>query len=228
VWRWDQQEPFGDAAPNEDPDGNSVTFSFPVRFAGQYADSEALLSYNKRRNYNPSDGRYVESDPVGLRGGLNTYLYVDARPLSNIDPLGLTCHCGNSVANFAGGAGGQYGLGPVFVSADSGVAFDTEGNVCLYSMICGMAPPMGVIVGGGLGLAGSGGGGRLCTGQSTCVGITRMGGAGILGEGQVLKCGSSLTFGRGLLLAGEVAGGGVIGCKLTLMCFHDSKCCSGD
>ena len=45
VWRWDQAEPFGDSVANEDPDGNSVGFSFPQRFPGQYYDAETNLHY---------------------------------------------------------------------------------------------------------------------------------------------------------------------------------------
>jgi len=46
VWRWEQQEPFGVNVPDEDPDGNSVGFEFPLRFPGQYADKETNLHYN--------------------------------------------------------------------------------------------------------------------------------------------------------------------------------------
>jgi uncharacterized protein RhaS with RHS repeats len=50
--------------------------------------------YNYFRDYDPSIGRYIESDPIGLEAGLNTYDYVDSRPLSLIDFAGLASSCG--------------------------------------------------------------------------------------------------------------------------------------
>ncbi|WP_171165573.1 RHS repeat-associated core domain-containing protein [Usitatibacter palustris] len=47
--------------------------------------------YNYFRDYDPRIGRYVESDPVGLNGGLNTYGYVGASPLVFLDEFGLAC-----------------------------------------------------------------------------------------------------------------------------------------
>jgi RHS repeat-associated protein len=61
-----------------------------LRFAGQYYDKETNLHYNYFRDYDPSIGRYVSSDPIGLAGGLNTYAYVENNPLRFVDPMGLT------------------------------------------------------------------------------------------------------------------------------------------
>jgi RHS repeat-associated protein len=60
-----------------------------VRFPGQYVDRETNTYYNARRDYDPGVGRYIESDPIGLEGGLDTYAYVEGNPLGSIDPLGL-------------------------------------------------------------------------------------------------------------------------------------------
>jgi RHS repeat-associated protein len=60
-----------------------------LRFPGQYADAETALNQNWRRDYDPTIGRYVESDPIGLAGGTNTYSYVFGDPVNLSDPTGL-------------------------------------------------------------------------------------------------------------------------------------------
>jgi RHS repeat-associated protein len=60
-----------------------------VILPGQYFDDETGLHYNYFRDYDPVTGRYAESDPIGLDGGLNPYLYANGNPLACIDPYGL-------------------------------------------------------------------------------------------------------------------------------------------
>ena len=109
VWRWDQTEPFGDNLPNEDPDGNGTPGHMPLRFPGQYFDKETNLHYNNYRDYDSNLGRYIQSDPIGLLGSLNTYLYVEANSLDLSDPDGLTSR---GERGASGGAAGQHSNTP--------------------------------------------------------------------------------------------------------------------
>ena len=84
MWRWDQAEPFG----NNPADENLGTFDLPLRLPGQYFDKETNTHYNMRRDYDQAIGRYIQSDPIGLAAGLNTYSYVSSDPLRFVDPTG--------------------------------------------------------------------------------------------------------------------------------------------
>lgn len=61
----------------------------PLRFPGQYYDSTTQTVYNFARTYNATTGRYIESDPLSLTGGVNVYAYAHLNPILEIDPLGL-------------------------------------------------------------------------------------------------------------------------------------------
>jgi RHS repeat-associated protein len=89
VWRWDNTEPFGDSVPNENPSGFGA-FEFNLRGAGQYSDRETGIIYNYFRYLDPTRGQYEQSDPIGLRGGINGYAYVKGEPLRYADPFGLS------------------------------------------------------------------------------------------------------------------------------------------
>lgn len=85
VWDWRSRDAFASIAPVNSPE----LANYNHRFPGQIADVETGLFYNYFRDYDPQTGRYLESDPIGLDGGINTYAYVGGNPLSNIDPDGL-------------------------------------------------------------------------------------------------------------------------------------------
>ena len=88
MWRWDQ-DPFGTAAPNQNPSSQG-TLVYNLRFPGQYFDAETGLIYNYYRDLDPNTGRYVESDPIGLKAGSwSTYAYANGGPISQRDPNGL-------------------------------------------------------------------------------------------------------------------------------------------
>jgi RHS repeat-associated protein len=87
MWTW-YSDPFGADLPNQNPAGGG-TFKYNLRFPGQIYDSHAGLNQNYFRDYDPAVGRYVESDPIGLKGGVNTYGYVLQNPLMRSDPDGL-------------------------------------------------------------------------------------------------------------------------------------------
>jgi uncharacterized protein (TIGR02594 family) len=89
IWRWTNQSAFGEHAPQADPDNNGRAYTLNLRFPGQYYDSESGLYYNGHRYLDPATGRYLESDPIGLAGGMSTYGYANQDPLRFIDPLGL-------------------------------------------------------------------------------------------------------------------------------------------
>ena len=87
VWQWDSA-PFGDTQPNSNPAGLGA-FIFNHRFPGQYADTSTQLSQNGARSYNPVLGRYIQSDPIGLDGGVGTFTYARSNSVNNVDASGL-------------------------------------------------------------------------------------------------------------------------------------------
>jgi RHS repeat-associated protein len=82
VWKG-QLKPFGETSVEVEAITNHR------RFPGQRFDIESRLYYNYFRDYDPTTGRYVQSDPIGIVSGLSTYTYVKDNPISLFDPYGL-------------------------------------------------------------------------------------------------------------------------------------------
>lgn len=101
AWRWDP-DTFGSLAPNQNPAGLG-TFVYNLRFPGQYYMAETGLNQNYFRDLDPAVGRYVESDPIGLEAGINTYVYVGSQPILFLDPYGLATLNALSWANNSSG-----------------------------------------------------------------------------------------------------------------------------
>ncbi|TZF80801.1 RHS repeat-associated core domain-containing protein, partial [Cognatilysobacter lacus] len=90
VWSWPlQNEAFGKSNPIQDPDADGKAFVLDMRFPGQRFDSGSGLNYNYFRDFDASAGRYAQSDPIGLRGGVSTFSLVKGSPLVYTDPFGL-------------------------------------------------------------------------------------------------------------------------------------------
>ncbi len=110
-----------------DPFGNVTSISgsatMLLMFPGQYYDSETQLSQNWNRDYDPTIGRYIQSDPIGLSAGINTYAYTLDEPTILTDPNGK-----GALGSLLGGAPGSL-LEDLLNSIDR-LARDTTGGVC--------------------------------------------------------------------------------------------------
>ncbi|QQZ29728.1 RHS repeat protein [Thiothrix subterranea] len=121
VWAWDSK-PFGETLPDADPDKDGLSLHYNQRFLGQIFDAETGLHYNFHRDYNPQTGRYVQSDPIGLGGGMNSFGYVLGNPLSLIDLLGNKWGTASFVSHYYFGKGAAVNLG----SSNVGLGGDFE------------------------------------------------------------------------------------------------------
>jgi RHS repeat-associated protein len=150
AWNWPiTDEPFGSSGPNEDVDLDGRRYIFDMRFPGQRYDALTGLFQNGWRDYDPSSGRYIQSDPVGLAAGVSAYAYVGGNPASSIDAHGLSeggfligCAIGGGIGSTIGATGGAAG------GAIGGVACGPGALAC---------SPAGFVAGGTAGWVAGGG-----------------------------------------------------------------------
>jgi len=117
LWRWDGAEAFGVTPATESPSGLAA-FKFNQRFPGQVYDAETGNFQNVNRDYQPGNGRYVQSDPIGLNGGINTYAYVGGNPLNHVDPSGLVACPGGTWDEEAGDFSISVSFGIVYIGGN--------------------------------------------------------------------------------------------------------------
>ena len=110
-------------------------FVYDESASGRCHDKETGSSYNYFRDYDPTTGRYLTSDPIGLRGGLNTFTYALSNPLRYVDPFGLDV----AVTLYPGAVGaGHVGIG---VNTPNTTGFYPAPGASQFSVAAGQPVP---------------------------------------------------------------------------------------
>lgn len=84
---YEEYHPFGTTAYQTN---NAAVKSVAKRYkyTGMERDEETGLEYHSARYYLPWLGRWLSSDPIGIKGGINVYEYCGANPINRNDKNG--------------------------------------------------------------------------------------------------------------------------------------------
>ncbi|ARU59249.1 hypothetical protein OLMES_5266 [Oleiphilus messinensis] len=138
VWKG-EYTPFGEVTEVVNTIGQDI------RFPGQYHDRETGYYYNYYRDYDPTLGRYLQSDPVGLGGGINTYGYANQNPVIYVDPYGLDAEAAIALALSDSPVPGPMdvaaGIGIAALALMPGDSARKDAQHARYHKICDQPPP---------------------------------------------------------------------------------------
>ena len=91
-----------------------------LRFPGQWFQAETGLHQNWHRDYDPTTGRYLQADPLGLVDGPSVYGYARQSPMRYVDPEGRASALAIIAAGCLIGAAGQLAGEAIFEPCDGG------------------------------------------------------------------------------------------------------------
>jgi len=104
-----------------------------LRFPGQWFQSEAGLHQNWMRDYDPTLGRYIQADPLGLVDGASIHGYVRQNPGRYVDPRGESLVAGAVIGGVIGGVAAYNNnpecIGNIVIGVAAGAAVGAVGGV---------------------------------------------------------------------------------------------------
>lgn len=198
---------------------NYSEIDYHLGFPGQYYDEESGLHYNYHRTYDANTGRYVQSDPIGLVGGLNTYGYAYQNPIAYQDPTGEIGLIGGTIG-FVSAFGGTLATGGNFGDAM------INGSI---GALAGAVPGAGtlaraILQGAGIGALGNAIGQGIQITRSPCKTVADFNTGSLIGAtiGGALTAGRSQPYGSSVAAqlglapsnAGLAAAAGAIGTSI--------------